>query len=88
MRRIAKGVHDFLWVFVVAFTCLILSVTDSKKFKRINWNAVSSLTLLVALATVIYSLYTCREVLKDLFIGVCVIFVINTIVIVKLLRKQ
>lgn len=87
MKRIAKGVHDFLYLVALTIVALAIVSVGNKKLKRINWDAVVSLTLLVALATVIYSLFTHREVLKDLFIGVCVIFVINTIVIIKLLRR-
>lgn len=59
-----------------------------RKFKRINWDAVLAVTLLTALVTVIYSLLTHREILKDLFIGVCVILVIDVIVIFRILRKR
>ncbi len=91
MRRIAKGVHDFFLVIVL--TIIALSITNlinrrlvNKKLKRINWDAI----LVIVNIIVIIVIFCCADIriLKDIFIIVCFIFIVNIFLLFKILRKQ
>ncbi len=84
--KVIKEVRDFFWAVMMTIAVLLIVITYTRKFNRINLDALIAIINTIAIISIFY--FSSIETLKSIFIGMCFIFVVNLIILIRSLRRK